>query len=167
MLSTKIVPNPLHPTIVIAMRKHMFILTVIPILLGCTRVKPSFNIHPLPPFRYEFKDNKGRTNEIRYFYLDGDFDYNKDAYNTLKVAILPSEQIDTAIYLSSVYIYHKTAELNGSYNQGRASLDGHSEDLVAYVRYRDRQPDIFYIIRKGNVVFDNIGQDKMNFPFDQ
>ncbi len=127
-----------------------------------------FNLIKLPPNSYEFKAGKN-TNRIDYLYLDGYFKYEIDGYKKIQNKIeerFKSEEIKS-YHLYSIYIYNKTDVLNDSYSSGTEGLDGYNNELIAYIRYKDGEPDIFYIVKNANVIFDLIKNEKANFEFDQ
>ena len=57
--------------------------------------------------------------------------------------------------------------INQKYTGGKAGLDGHNNDLIAYVRYNQCTIDIFYITEKGNVIYDMLYGKEEQFEFDQ
>lgn len=122
----------------------------------------------LSPKTYEFKAGENK-NRIDYFYAEGNFSYNTSEYENLKNKI--DEKIKDAnlkdYHLYSVYIYKETSIINEEYKNGREDLDGHNEDLLAYLRYSEGKMDIFYIIDKGNVVYDKLSGKEESFEFDQ
>jgi len=122
----------------------------------------------LSPKTYEFKAGENK-NRIDYFFAEGNFSYNTSEYENLRNTI--NEKIkDVTIkeyHLYSVYIYKETSIINKEYKNGREGLDGHNEDLLAYLRYSEGKMDIFYIINKGNVVYDKLSGKEESFEFDQ
>lgn len=137
--------------------------------MACTQKQnQDFNLFKLPPNSYEFKVHDN-TNRIDYFYLDGIFKYDIDGYRKIEKKI--GESISTKdmnrYHLYPIYIYNKTDLLNDGYTNGKEGLDGHNNELITYIRYKDGKPDIFYIVKNGNVIFDGIKNEKANFEFDQ
>lgn len=122
----------------------------------------------LSPKTYEFKAGENK-NRIDYFFAEGNFSYNTSEYENLKNKI--DEKIKDVnakeYHLYSVYIYKETSIINKEYKNGREGLDGHNEDLLAYLRYSEGKMDIFYIINKGNVVYDKLSGKEESFEFDQ
>ena len=122
----------------------------------------------LSPKTYEFKAGENK-NRIDYFFAEGNFSYNSSEYENLKNKIDEKiKEVNVKEYhLYSVYIYKETSILNKEYKNGREGLDGHNEDLLAYLRYSEGKMDIFYIIDKGNVVYDKLSGKEESFEFDQ
>lgn len=122
----------------------------------------------LSPKTYEFKAGENK-NRIDYFFAEGNFSYNSSEYENLKNKI--DEKIKDVnvkeYHLYSVYIYKETSSINKDYKNGREGLDGHNQDLLAYLRYSGGKMDIFYIINKGNVVYDKLSGKEESFEFDQ
>lgn len=122
----------------------------------------------LSPKTYEFKAGENK-NRIDYFFAEGNFSYNTSEYENLRNKI--DEKIKDVnvkeYHLYSVYIYKETSTINKEYKNGREGLDGHNKDLLAYLRYSEGKMDIFYIIDKGNVVYDKLSGKEESFEFDQ
>lgn len=127
-----------------------------------------FQLIALSPITYVFKAGENK-NRIDYFYAEGNVLYNSSEYEILKKKVdEKTAHINLQNYnLYSIYIYKKTDILNNQYKGGKQNLDGHNQDLIAYVRYSQGKPDIFYIIEKGNVVYDELSGKEENFEFDQ
>lgn len=147
--------------------KNLFILLTL--FVSChEHESKDFSFSPLHPVTYEFKAGQ-KFNRIDYFYVDGAFSYKNSDYEKLqnkidkKIAIVPTTNYD----LYSVYIYKKTDVINKTYTGGREGLDGRHQDIIAYIRYSEGHPDIFYIIQKGNVVYDLLSGQREDFEFDQ
>jgi hypothetical protein len=111
----------------------------------------------LSPKTYEFKAGENK-NRIDYFFAEGNFSYNSSGYENLRNKIDEKiKEVNVKEYhLYSVYIYKETGIINKEYKNGREGLDGHNQDLLAYLRYSEGKMDIFYIIDKGNVVYDKL-----------
>lgn len=122
----------------------------------------------LSPKTYEFKAGENK-NRIDYFFAEGNFSYNTSEYENLRNEIdKKTKDVNVKDYhLYSVYIYKETSIINKEYKNGREGLDGHNEDLLAYLRYSEGKMDIFYIIDKGNVVYDKLSGKEESFEFDQ
>jgi len=122
----------------------------------------------LSPKTYEFKAGENK-NRIDYFFAEGDFSYNSAEYENLRNKIDEKiKEVNVKDYqLYSVYIYKETSIINKEYKNGREGLDGHNKDLLAYLRYSEGKKDIFYIINKGNVVYDKLSGKEESFEFDQ
>lgn len=124
-----------------------------------------FELKPLNSITYEFSVD-GNNNRIDYFFIDGNFLYEEEYYHEIEKKIrnyYPSEKK----HLYSIYIYNKTDEINDSFNKERKWLDGENKNLISYIRLTEGVPDIFYILKDGNVVYDNIKNKEINFEFDQ
>ncbi|WP_306350890.1 hypothetical protein [Flavobacterium sp. '19STA2R22 D10 B1'] len=151
------------------MKKIIVIIPLFILFIACvTNKSQDFQLVALSPATYEFK-TKENKNRIDYFYSEGNFSYNNTDYEILKKKI--EEKIvgvNTPKYhLYSIYIYKKTNILNNQYKGGKEGLDGHNQDLIAYIRYEKGNKDIFYILKKGNVVYDILSDKEENFEFDQ
>lgn len=122
----------------------------------------------LSPKTYEFKAGENK-NRIDYFFAEGNFSYNTSEYENLRNKIDEKiKEVNVKEYhLYSVYIYKETSIINKEYKNGREGLDGHNEDLLAYLRYSEGKMDIFYIIDKGNVVYNKLSGKEESFEFDQ
>lgn len=122
----------------------------------------------LSPKTYEFKAGENK-NRIDYFFAEGNFSNNTSEYENLRNKI--DEKIKDVnvkeYHLYSIYIYKETSIINKEYKNGREGLDGHNKDLLAYLRYSEGKMDIFYIIDKGNVVYDKLSGKEESFEFDQ
>jgi hypothetical protein len=145
------------------------LLLLVALLVACIQDKPKdFQLIALPPITYEFKTGENR-NRIAYFYVEGNFSYDHIAYEKLKRKV--EEKIAGAptgnYHLYSVYLYKKNDLLNKDYSGGKAGLDGHNQNLLAYVRYSQGKMDIFYIIEKEKVVYDLLSDKEENFEFEQ
>ncbi|WP_326983287.1 hypothetical protein VUJ46_01695 [Chryseobacterium sp. MYb264] len=147
--------------------KNLIILLTL--FVACIQNKSEdFQLMALSPVTYEFKAGEHK-NRIDYFYADGHFSYNDSEYEKLKKKIdEKTASVNIKEYhLYSVYIYKETNSINKSYKGGKQGLDGHNEDLIAYVRYTDGARDIFYITEKGNVVYDAVSNKAESFEFEQ
>lgn len=147
--------------------KNLIILLTL--FVACIQNKSEdFQLVALSPITYEFKAGENK-NRIDYFYVEGNFSYDNADYERLKKKIdEKTSTIDTKNYqLYSVYIYRKTEVLNQQYKEGKEGLDGHNQDLIAYIRYEKGNRDIFYIIEKGNVVYDVLSNKEEDFEFEQ
>ncbi|SFC44240.1 hypothetical protein [Kaistella jeonii] len=128
-----------------------------------------FKLNSLPPTTYEFK-SEGKNNRIDYWFSEGDFVYQKKEYIKLKAIV--AEKADSVTDLQgytlySMYIYKKTDILNANYDKGREGLDGHNQDLLAYIRFNKGKMDVFYILKDGNVIYDAVSGKAENFEFEQ
>ncbi|KUJ50307.1 hypothetical protein [Chryseobacterium sp. JAH] len=122
----------------------------------------------LSPKTYEFKAGENK-NRIDYFFSEGNFSYNSSGYENLRNKIDEKiKEVNVKEYhLYSVYIYKETGVINKEYKNGREGLDGHNQDLLAYLRYSEGKMDIFYIIDQGNVMYDKLSDKEESFQFDQ
>ena len=122
----------------------------------------------LSPKTYEFKAGENK-NRIDYFFAEGNFSYNSSGYENLRNKIDEKiKEVNVKEYhLYSVYIYKETGVINKEYKNGREGLDGHNQDLLAYLRYSEGKMDIFYIIDQGNVMYDKLSDKEESFQFDQ
>lgn len=122
----------------------------------------------LSPKTYEFKAGENK-NRIDYFFAEGNFSYNSSGYENLRNKIDEKiKEVNVKEYhLYSVYIYKETGIINKEYKNGREGLDGHNQDLLAYLRYSEGKMDIFYIIDQGNVMYDKLSDKEESFQFDQ
>lgn len=147
--------------------KNLIILLTL--FVACIQNKSEdFQLVALSPVNYEFKAGENK-NRIDYFYVEGNFSYDVDEYEKLKKKI-DDKTAGTDIknyQLYSVYIYKKTDVLNQQYKAGREGLDGHNQDLIAYIRYDKGNRDIFYITERGNVVYDVLSNKEEDFEFEQ
>jgi gluconate kinase len=136
--------------------------------IACTQKTKDYQLERLPPITYEF-NAKEKKNRIDYFYIEGDFLRNTSGYNELKMKMGEKlRDVDMRNYfLYSVYIYRKTEIINKKYNGGRDNLNRHHQDLLAYARYKNGKLDIFYILEKGNVVYDVLSNKEESFEFNQ
>ncbi|SKB91589.1 hypothetical protein SAMN05660841_03065 [Sphingobacterium nematocida] len=143
--------------------------TVILIIISCNsncQEEKNIKIEPLHPVHFEFIDSEDNLCNIDYFFLEGDFQINDDLKNKLKDFI--TNYSNNKMYaFNSVYIYKETEVLNKEYRGDESSFDGFNTDLIAYVRFRNNEPDIFYILEKGSVVFDLIADKEVDFEFEQ
>ncbi|MBK1894233.1 hypothetical protein [Chryseobacterium paridis] len=147
--------------------KNLIILLTL--FVACIQNKSEdFQLVALPPVTYEFKAGENK-NRIDYFYADRNFSYDNNEYEKLKKKVdEKTGNINTQDYnLYSVYIYKKTDVLNNEYKGGKEGLDGHNQDLIAYIRYEKGNRDIFYVIEKGNVLYNVLTNKEENFEFDQ
>ncbi len=147
--------------------KNLIILFAL--FVACIQNKSEdFRLAALNPVTYEFKAGEHK-NRIDYFYAEGHFSYTPLEYEKLKQKI--NEKTAAAdvksYHLYSIYIYKETDVINQKYTGGKAGLDGHNNDLIAYVRYNQGTMDIFYITEKGNVVYDMLSGKEERFEFDQ
>lgn len=147
--------------------KNLIILFIL--FVACIQNKSEdLQLVALSPKTYEFKAGENK-NRIDYFFAEGNFSYNTSEYENLRNKI--DEKIKDVnvkeYHLYSVYIYKETSTINKEYKNGREGLDGHNKDLLAYLRYSEGKMDIFYIIDKGNVVYDKLSGKEESFEFDQ
>lgn len=151
--------------------KRSVFTTAILMIVSCNsnyRKVKNIKIESLHPNHYEFMDSKGNLCNIDYFFLKGDFQVNDDLKSKLKDFISAYNHNHNKMYaFNSVYIYKETEELNKEYRGDKNSFDGFIADLIVYVRFRNNEPDIFYILEKGNVVFDQIADKEVDFDFEQ
>lgn len=147
--------------------KNLIILLTL--FVACIQNKSEdFQLIALSPVTYEFKAGENK-NRIDYFYAEGHFSYDVSDYEKLKKKVdeKTAKVTPKNYHLYSVYLYKKTNSINKDYKGGKEALDGHNEDLIAYVRYTQGKMDIFYIIEKGNVIYDAVSGKEENFEFDQ
>lgn len=127
----------------------------------------SFSIKPLYPFNYEFEGEKDKLNRIDYYYISGDFQYNKSDYDRLQKMIEAKRQsIETDYYLYSIYVFHETDELNESYNKPREYFGAKYKDMASYIRYKNGVKNIFYILKDSYVIYDYLKNEKVDFEFE-
>jgi hypothetical protein len=147
--------------------KNLIILLTL--FVACIQNKSEdFQLVALSPITHEFKAGENK-NRIDYFYVEGNFSYNTSEYEKLKKKV---DEKATGLniqnyHLYSIYIYRKTEVLNQQYKDGKEGLDGHNQDLIAYIRYEKGNRDIFYITEKGNVVYNVLTNKEEDFEFDQ
>ncbi|MFF5380941.1 hypothetical protein [Pedobacter suwonensis] len=147
--------------------KHLIILLLA--LTACNnRKQQHFELKPLSQDVKQFKSGTN-NNRIDYFYIRGNFFYKKSTYALLGDKI--SRKINSAILpdydFYSVYVY-RDLDLPNKKDEGSSNtFDGQNKNLVAYIRYKRGQMDIFYIIKNGKVVYNLISGKEMDFEFDQ
>lgn len=147
--------------------KNLIILFTL--FVACIQNKSEdLQLFALSPKTYEFKAGENK-NRIDYFFAEGNFSYNSSGYENLRNKIDEKiKEVNVKEYhLYSVYIYKETGVINKEYKNGREGLDGHNQDLLAYLRYSEGKMDIFYIIDQGNVMYDKLSDKEESFQFDQ
>ncbi|MFD2554621.1 hypothetical protein [Sphingobacterium tabacisoli] len=142
------------------------ILFLLTLLFGCKQ-QTVIRLEPLSPISYTFGSDS-LSNRIDYFYMKGDLVFDKAGYRQFKEQIEHhAAQVPTSEYaLYSIYVYRETDVLGKAYTQGKAGLEGHRVDMVSYIRYAKGVPDIFYIIRDGEVVYDVLTEQGLSFDFE-
>lgn len=141
------------------------------IITSCNSInkmnKQNIEINKLLPSGYEFIGQNGEKNKIDYYYLKGDLVYDTTQYLQIRDFIDSnvSEQDNYSTY--SVYIYKESELINEGFEKDLKWLDGKNEDIISYVRFQDGQNDMFYILKKGKVVYDLILNEKQDFEFEQ
>ena len=147
------------------MKKLIILLTL---LAACTQDEPKdFQLAVLAPVTSEFSTGADR-NRIDYFYVSGNFSYKKEAYEKLKKKIqkeITNLQLNK-YHLYSVYVYKETNVIGKNFSGEREALDGHTQDMLAYVRFNKGKIDVFYITDKGKVVYDLLLKREENFEFE-
>jgi hypothetical protein len=100
--------------------------------------------------------------------MKGDLAFDKKGYGQLKEQIVRYvDQVPVGEYgLYSIYVYRETDVLGETYVQGKAGLEGHRKDMVSYIRYTKGVPDIFYVIKDGEVVYDVLTEQGLSFDFE-
>jgi len=147
--------------------RHLIILLLV--LAACKNGKrQNFELKPLRRNVQEFKSGKNR-NRIDYFYVKGNFTYEKLNYALLEKKV--KTELNSAVVqdydLYSLYIYRDADLSQKKYDGAVNTFDGQNEKLVAYIRYKQGKMDIFYIIKNGKVVFDLISGNEEYFEFDE
>lgn len=126
-----------------------------------------FEIKPLSPYSFEFVGQNDLTNKIDYYFLSQWSNYDEESFQKLKDSVNLLTENKDQFKLYSVYIYKETDELNENFNKSKDWLDGHNHNLIAYIRFDEGINDIFYILKDGNVVYDNVKNEKVDFEFEQ
>jgi hypothetical protein len=133
-------------------------------------VNQNLALKELHPFRHEFMGGLEKTNldEIRYYYLEGEYKINEDFKKKIKtIALAKIGVIDKKYEFSSIQIYQKNKTINENFRSNKDISSSHNKYLVAFIRFNRAKMDIFYLLEDGNVIFDLVENRSEDFEFGQ
>ena len=122
-------------------------------------------LQPLTPFVYRFDTPDGKARNNYYFIptprqLDAPF--RRRLHELVEAAAKSADTDDSAIH--SIYVYRATQGIGAQFQGNHDALRGnHAEQLLSFARWSGGRLDMFYLIDKGQVIFDLL-EDKPISP---
>lgn len=115
-------------------------------------------LQPLAPcvHRFDTPDGKGRNN---YFFIPNprqlDAPFRRRLRELVEAAEKSADTDDSAVH--SIYVYRATHGIGAQFQGTPDALRGnHADQLVSFTRWSGGRLDMFYLIDKGQVIFDLI-----------
>ena len=151
----------------------LFFMVIFACLNACDRGKKVeenaqiLHLTGLSPYRHEFSNSNG-YNRIDYFFTQKADRLNPAFRKILYKAVLKEKaKLDSTYDLYSIYVYEKSKQLDENFSGTHDQIRGvYDNSLISYSRWRKNRLDIFYIIQKGNAVFDLLKNRTIKPPFE-
>lgn len=147
-----------------------FILFATMLLFGATvdvASSEDWPLQPLSPRSYDFVSPRGAARN-HYVFVD----HPRREYGAFRAELRRNVEAihgkaSEHLALHSVYVYERNTQLNPSFTGDADALRGvHDHALVAYARWQHGVLDIFWMIERGEVVFDVLANQPVVPPFE-